>query len=171
MKTTDRYALMLAGIQIIISLVIFGLGMEGNETIQNVIMFTNPIITIYICHIHLRDFRNLENNGYLTIGDGLGKGFGLGWKSGSITAVYYYVYYKFINPGYLEKLLISEEMKMEDQGISQQAIDQAMQVAEIFSSPGMIAATTIIASVFFIFILSLISSAILKKENPEGNWK
>ena len=171
MKTTDRYALMLAGIQIIISLVIFGLGMEGNETLQSVIMFTNSIITIYICHIHLRDFRNLENNGYLTIGDGLKKGFGLGWKSGIITGVYYYVYYKFLNPGFMENMLVLQEMKLEEQGLSQKEIDQAMQFAEIFSSPGIFAVGSLIGSVFFIFILSLISSAILKKENPEGSWK
>lgn len=171
MKTTDRYALMLAGIQIIISLVIFGLGMDGNETIQNIVMVATSIITIYLCHVHLRDFRNLDNNGYLTIGEGLKKGFGLGWKSGTITGVYYYIYYKFLNPGFMEKMRVMQEMQMEEQGLTQKEIEQAMHFADMFSGPGMFALGSLIGSVFFIFILSLISSAILKKENPDAGWK
>ena len=171
MKTTDRYALMLAGIQIIISLVIFGLGMDGNASIQNIVMVATSVVTIYLCHVHLRDFRNFENNGFLTIGQGLKKGFGLGWKSGTITAVYYYMYYKFLNPGFMEKMRVMQEMQMEEKGLSQREIDQAMQFAEMFSGPGMFALGSLIGSVFFIFILSLISSAILKKENPDAGWK
>ncbi|MFM7177033.1 MAG: DUF4199 domain-containing protein [Bacteroidota bacterium] len=171
MKTTDRYVLMLAGIQIIISLVIFGLGMDGNQTLQNGVMVATSILTIYICHVHLRDFRDLDNNGFLTIGEGLTKGFGLGWKSGSITAVYYYLYYKFLNPEFIDKMRILQEMEMEEKGLNQKEIEQAMQFTDMFSNPGMLAAGSFIGSVFFIFILSLISSAILKKENPDSSWK
>jgi hypothetical protein len=171
MKTTDRYALMLAGIQIIISLIIFGLGMDSNQTVQNMIMVATSVVTIYVCHVNVRDFRNLENNGYLTIGEGLQKGFGLGWKSGTITAAYYYMYYKFLNPEFMEKTRVLQEMKMEEQGLSQKEIEQAMYFADMFSGPGMLAAGSLIGIVIFIFILSLISSAILKKENPDASWK
>lgn len=171
MKTTDRYALMLAGIQIALSLLIFGLGMDTNNTVQNTLMVATSIATIYLSHIHLRDFRNMENNGFLTIGEGLKKGFGLGFKSGSIMAAYYFIYYKFLNPGFMEKVRIMQEMQMEEQGLSQKEIEQAMHFANMFSSPWIFAIGSLIGSVFFIFILSLISSAILKNENPDASWK
>ena len=145
--------------------------MDGNQALQNGVMVATSILTIYISHVHLRDFRDLDNNGYLTIGEGLKKGFGLGWKSGSITAVYYYMYYKFLNPGFIDKMRVLQEMKMEEQGLSQKEIEQAMYFADMFSGPGMLAGGTLIGSMFFIFILSLISSAILKKENPDASWK
>jgi hypothetical protein len=60
-----------------------------------------------------------------------------------------------------------QRQKMEEQGMDDAQIDQAMAMAEKFSGPGMILVSSIFFMLFVGFILSLIISAVMKNERNE----
>ena len=58
-------------------------------------------------------------------------------------------------------------MDMEERGMSDAQIEQAMQMTEAFTSPAALTIIGVIVSVIFGFILSLIVTAFTKNSNPE----
>jgi hypothetical protein len=51
--------------------------------------------------------------------------------------------------------------------MTQEQIDMAMSISEKMMSPGILTAIGVIASLFFGFIISLISGLVLKNNRPE----
>ncbi|MTI21229.1 DUF4199 domain-containing protein, partial [Fulvivirga sp. RKSG066] len=56
---------------------------------------------------------------------------------------------------------------MQESGMSDDQIDQAMSMTETFTSPELMAVFGILGGLFFGFIISLIISAFTKNSNPE----
>ncbi|MFN5325346.1 MAG: DUF4199 domain-containing protein [Bacteroidota bacterium] len=170
MTSTTRYGLILAGSQAAIALLLFGLGLDTVDSLSTITGTITTAILAYICYLNLRDFRDLENNGYMTVGEGLKRGFKTSLGGGGSLAVFYYLYYKFINTTFLERLLIREEEKLEEQGLSADQLEQTMGWIEMGFRPEWQAALTFFGIVFFVFVASLILSAFMKKSNPNAPW-
>lgn len=170
MTPTFRYGLILAGSQAAIALLLFGLGLSTVDSLSIVFGSITTAIMGYICYLNLRHYRDVENNGCMSIGQGLGRGFRTSLISGGILAVFYFIYHNYIDPAFMERMMIREEMKMEEKGLSADQIEQAMKFTEMFAQPIWQAVGTFFSIVFFVFIASLILSAFMKKENPSAPW-
>jgi hypothetical protein len=170
MKNTTKNGLMLAGIQILLSLLFFGLGLEKNETLQIATTLFTVAFTIYLCYVTILHFRDMENNGYLSIWEGIKKGVSLTSISGMIMSVYFWIYAKFLNPELMEYMRMKQEMDLEERGLSQQQIEQSMAMAEKFSGPLAGAIFAYLGAIFLGLVFSLIIAAILKKERAD-NWQ
>jgi choline-glycine betaine transporter len=171
MTITTRVALWLSGIQIGLSLLFFGLGVEMENSLQTVTSIATTLLTIYLCYFCLREFRDKENNGFLSIWEGIKKGFAMTSKAGSILMVYFYVYYKFLNPSFIEKMKIMQEIELEKKGLSEKQMEQAMQITNVFTGPLSYAIMVFIGTIILGFVFSLIAAAILKKEGNVEDWK
>ncbi|SDM62764.1 Protein of unknown function [Catalinimonas alkaloidigena] len=113
----------------------------------------------------VRDYRT-QHGGFMSFGEGTKTGVMVSVIAGLFTSVFSYVYFKFIDPTALEKIRDLQITQMEDRGMSDAEIEQAMSFAGVFTSPGGIAIMGILMMVIFGLIIALIVSAIMKKERP-----
>jgi hypothetical protein len=82
-------------------------------------------------------------------------------------AVFTYIIYAIIDPGLVDKQLAMAEEQMVSRGTPQAAIDAGMSFTEKIMKPGVLAITSIFATLLFGTIISLIVSIFVKKEgNP-----
>jgi Protein of unknown function (DUF4199) len=117
----------------------------------------------------MREFKS-QNNDYMSYGEGLGIGSLLSAVSGVISAIYGYIYMNFIDNTMTQQIIEMQSTKMAEQGMTEEQIDQAMQMAGKFMTPGMMFIFTVLGMLFFGFILSLIISAIMRKNKPEMDF-
>ncbi len=118
---------------------------------------------IFLAHKKYKE----EGDGFLSFGQGLGIGFWISLVGGLISSVFSFIYITFVDPSFIETMLEKTRYNMEEQGMPDAQIDQAMAITENFMNPGMMFVIGIVSLLFLGFILSLIVSAITKKTDPQ----
>jgi len=109
----------------------------------------------------MRDFKE-QNSGYLSYGQGLGVGTLTSAVAGLLSSLFSTFYIKFVDPTVLQRTMDEQRIKMEERGMSDAQIDQAMAMAEKMTGFSFLFATLVV--VFFGFILSLVIAAVLKRD-------
>lgn len=108
------------------------------------------------------------HNGFMNYSEGLGIGSIMGVFSGLLGTIFNFIYMKFIDPGYMSRLMESTRTKMEEKGgISDEQIDQAVSMMQKFSSGGWMVLFGVLASLLSGFLIALVVSAITKNSKPE----
>ena len=158
-----RYGLITGIITVIYSLIL-------NLTEQNIsnpwlgyISFIILVIGIVMAHKHYKT----ENNGFMTYGQGLGIGSLLSLVVGALSGIFTYIYIKFFDSTFIERMQEQQVVEFEKRGMSDEQIEQAIQMSQKFTSPELIVVYAILGTLLFGFILSLIISAITKHTRPE----
>jgi len=116
----------------------------------------------------MRDFRSL-NGGYMTYGEGLSIGSLLSAVGGLLSAAFITFYNVVIDPTVQQKSFDMAREKMEEKGnMSDEQIDQAMEIAQKFQSPGFTFVAGVFGTLIMGFLLSLIVAAFIRrnKTNP-----
>ena len=103
------------------------------------------------------------NSGFMSWGQGVKIGVGIAILAGLIGAIYNYVFMTCIEPNYMEQLMEIQNQKLFDGGMSEEQIEAANEMSKKFTSPLMGVAFSIIGSAIFGFIISAITSAVMKK--------
>lgn len=124
------------------------------------ILFT--VITVFIAN---RNYRDLLNQGFLSLGQAVGIGFKIALSGGLIYAVYSFVKtYFFVDMmAYTEQTMI-EEMEKSGSEISEEQLAMALKMAAMVSTPLMLSLISLLFSIFWCTILGLITGLFLKKE-------
>ncbi|RME09081.1 MAG: DUF4199 domain-containing protein [Bacteroidetes bacterium] len=116
----------------------------------------------------IKHHRDNELGGYIKYGRGLGMGTLVGLVMGVITAVWMLIYMYVIDPELQDKI---KEMAMEQaiaNGATEEAMEQGAGMMDFFTSPAFMSIASLIGTVLVAFIMSLVVSAIMKKD-PPGN--
>lgn len=160
-----NYGIYLGLASVIISLIIYALGKTYE---QNWIMGLISVLTIIVFVIlGIKKFKD-ANNGYLVLGQGLKTGLGIALIGAIIGIVYTLIFANFIEPNYMENMMeISRQKMMENPNLSEEQIDNAIEIQKKFSSPWMTAAVGLLWSLFIGFIAALIGSLVMQKK-PEN---
>lgn len=98
--------------------------------------------------------------GNLTFGKGLGVGMMIVLIMTLISTVYTLLYFTVIDPGMIDQIKNASIAQMEEQGLSDEQIDQSMKMMGMMVNPFMMAIFGFAGGLFFGFILSLVTSAI-----------
>ncbi len=117
--------------------------------------------------------KRTDLGGYLTYGQGLGTGAGIAFFGSVLVAIYTYLFFTVIDPGMLEELILRVEDQMYEQGNAPaEQIDMIMTYTRKFMQPGPMAAMVVLTYSILGLVMSLIISAIVKKEDPsfEANF-
>ena len=162
MQTGLRYGLLLGLVNIIFAAVQYLAGLERN-TAMTVVGVVILVGAIYLAHKYFKE----HGDGYMNFGQGVKIGVILSLISGAISAVFNYLYLQFVDGSVLTKALEEQRIKFEEQGMGDEQIDQAMSMAETFTTPGFTIVWILLFSLIFGLIISLIVSAITKNVNPE----
>lgn len=107
-----------------------------------------------------------SNKGYMTYGQGLGIGMFISAITGILSAGYGNIYMQFIDTTFRSQMLDFQVEKLEEQGLPDESIEKAIETFEKFSSPGLTFLFGVIGVLFVGFLLSLVVSAVMKKNKP-----
>ncbi|WP_420151086.1 DUF4199 domain-containing protein [Spirosoma sp.] len=116
----------------------------------------------------MRDFRT-QNGGYSTYGEGLSVGALLSAVAGLVSSLFNTFYTVLIDPTVQQRALDLARERMEAQGnLSDEQIDQAMEISQKFQSPGFTFIAGVFGTLIMGFLLSLIVAAFIRrnKTNP-----
>jgi len=133
------------------------------------IIVLSTIISVGIYVYALKTFRT-DNGGFMSLGQALKVGMAAAVISGLIYALYFYVFTTVIEPDFMQQTLDfrNAEMMEQNPNMTQEQMDAAAEVQQMFMQPWLMSAFTIIGSLFWGFIISLIAGLILKRSQP-GN--
>ena len=128
----------------------------------------STLVMIAVIVYGLKAFKK-DNGGFLSVGEAIKVGLAISLISGIIYAIYSYIFVTVIEPDFVNQMLVfAEEQMIEDNPeMTEAQLNMAMDMTEKFMSPMMMTAFAIIGSLFFGFIISLISGMILKQKRPE----
>lgn len=155
-----KYGIYLALVSILYTLILQILGLAAKQSLGYVgIIFV--IIALVLAH---RDFK--RSNEYMSYGQGLGISMIIVTISSVLSSLFSYIYIKFVDDSMLEVIREQSLIQMEERGMSDAQIEQAMEMQANFTTPEMILVFGILGGIFFGFIVSLIVTAITKKSPP-----
>lgn len=159
-----RYGVIIGIVTILYSFVLMMLNME-QQTGAGFVTFAILIAGIVLAHKYYKQ----HNAGFMSYGQGLGIAAIEGAVIGLLSGVFRYIYITFIDPQYMENMMNGIRAKFEADGkMSDEQIDQAMQMTQKFSGTGPVSIVfAVLGTAFFAFLLSLLISAITKRNRPE----
>ncbi len=136
----------------------------GTNYVKSIV---DTLVMIAAIVLGLKAFKK-ENGGYMSLGEALKTGLGISVIAGIIGAVFFYIFISFIDPGMMDKMLEyqREQMVLQGNNMTSEQIDQAMEMSKNFMQPWLMSTFAVIGTLFFGFIVSLISGLIMKRTNP-----
>ena len=162
-KIIINYGILLGIVSVLLGVVMYVTNAYKDPNwIYSVIGF---VVLIGVISYGIKAFKT-ANNGYLILMDAIKIGLGIALIGGIIGAIWSFTLTNVIEPDYTQQMLEVQREKMIEQypDFSQEQIDQSMAIAEKFSAPFVSIALSIIASLFFGFIISLIAGLVMQKK-------
>ncbi|MDN5215857.1 DUF4199 domain-containing protein [Fulvivirgaceae bacterium BMA12] len=163
-QTGLKYGLILALINIGVSLITNLAGQGANQWLAFFIIVIFFAIVCFMAHKAFKD----NGDGFMSYGQGLGIGAVMGLVAGLLSSIFSAIYVSYIDNSAMEEATQKQIEKMEERGMSDAQIDQAVEMMSMFQTPVMIVGFGLLYIFILGFIISLIVSAITKNSNPEA---
>ncbi|HBL78231.1 MAG: hypothetical protein A2W90_16760 [Bacteroidetes bacterium GWF2_42_66] len=175
LKTALTYGIYMAIISIVISLIIWAtslmesLGLMG----ATIIGLVNLAITVVLLVIFTKLYRDNLLGGTITFGKAFSFGVLVVVCSSLITGLFSYILHKYIDPGYMGRIMTMMQEKMyqmfANKGMSEEQIDAAMRAFEEKGIPSPLESvkSALLGGLIGGAIMSLISAAIVKKNTQK----
>ena len=127
------------------------------------------LISVVIIVYALKAFKK-DNSGFLSLSEALKVGLSVSVISALVYMVYFYLFATVIEPEFISQSIEFRNQQMIEQNptMTAEQIEQASKFQEMFAKPWIFSAFILIGSLFFGFIISLISGLIMKQNRPEG---
>ena len=162
-RIATKYGLIQGALGFLLFLIFTLTGLPQNwaTTLVSVVLL---VVLIVLAH---REYKR-THEGIMTYGQGLGSGTLLSVVASVLSCVLVYLYIAFINTGYPAAALQAQRSTMEQQGMSEAQIDQAMSIAGAMLTPTGIVVTSLVSGIIVGFVISLIVSAVTKESDPRA---
>lgn len=163
-RTAIKWGAFLGLALIVITLVMYLADQASNPVFSGLTLAAMAAFLVFA----MRDFRSL-NSGYMTYGEGLSIGALSSAIAGLMSSAFSTFYNVVIDPTIQQKAFDTAREKMETQGtMSDEQMDQAMEIAQKFQSPGFTFVAGVFGALLVGFLLSLIIAAFMRKNkiNP-----
>jgi hypothetical protein len=159
-----RYGLIGGVIAIAYFVILTVAGIDMTQGIGRWASLIFTVAIIYFAHKYYKD----NGDGYMSIGQGIGIGFWISLVSSFISSTFTFIYIKFIDDTFIQQLLDQSRQSMEESGngMSDEQIDQAMEMTAKFMTPGSMFIFGIIGGLVIGLIVAVIVSLITQKKNP-----
>jgi len=165
-KISLHYGIILGIISVLISVVVYALGMQYDQDWK---MGSIGIIAmIALIFLGIKKFKEF-NDGYLTLGQALKTGIGIALIGGIISVIYTYVFMTIIEPDFMANTMVKaqEQMMEQNPNLTDEQVEQATAMMSKFSSPAITSAFALMGSLFFGFIIALVSG-LIQKNTPNN---
>ncbi len=169
--TAMRYGMLWGLFGILLGLIAYLMGwtepsgsFSAGSMINTVLSIALSVTMLVLAIKHHRDN---ELGGYIN--------FGRGFRTGMLTTLFYaiiatlwaFIFFNFIATDMVENIQATMVEQWEAQGMTDEQIEQAQQFTGFMSSPLFFTVSAFVASLIWGAIISLIVSAVLKKEPPQ----
>ena len=145
---------------IIYSVLLYVLDLNLNKYLG----WVSYIIMIAIIIYATNAYRKNTLNGNMSYGQALGLATIIIVFGALLSSIYEYIFITIIDPGYMDKVLAAAEEQLLQQGLSDDQIEMGLSVQRKMMQPFVVSILNFFGTVFIGFIISLITSAFLKKE-------
>jgi uncharacterized membrane protein (DUF106 family) len=161
-----NYGLMLGFASILINVVLYAAGKTYDPHWS--VGIVSILITVAVIILGIKKIKDL-NGGFLSLSEALKTGLGIALISGLIAVAYMLIFTNFIEPEYYARMMEVQQQKTLEAfpNFSDEQLEASMEMAKKMSGPMITSAITIIGSLFFGFIISLIGGLIMKKSDEE----
>ncbi|MFT4669144.1 MAG: hypothetical protein ACI840_002331 [Ulvibacter sp.] len=165
-KIALPYGLLLSLTTIVISVIVYALGMTYDQPWWQSLL--NFVAMIGFIVYGIKAYKH-DNESYLSLGEALKTGLAIALVAGLIGAVFSYLFVTVIEPDFAVNMLEATRVKMINNNpeMTQEAMDMALGVTEKMMSPSILVAFSIVGSLFIGFIISLITGLVMKNNRPE----
>lgn len=162
------FGFILGAILIFITLISFVIDVDLKSPSQ----FVCYIAIIGIQYWGTKTFRDTYSGGFIKYGRSVASGVLISFFASIICGFFMYIYYKFIDITALQKTFDLIEQKYIEQGMSDDMMQQSLDMVKRFMSPAFVAFSTLFTYTFVGTIMSLLVSIVLKKEDKsfESNF-
>jgi hypothetical protein len=149
---------------IVYNLIIYFFDLTFNKSMGYVYL----LITVFLLYYFIKKYRDNYMFGTITYGQSVGSGIVIYIYSTILISIFTYFLYKVIDPGLTDKMLAYVEETIIKQGkIPEEQIDAVLKVQKKLLKPEIAVPISLISSIFFGTIISLIVSIFTRKEgNP-----
>lgn len=173
MKTNSLYGLILAVATAVLTLILYFLGLHSDPAKLGTAKWIGGVlglaigVTVTILGIKARraESPETEDFGY---GKALGSGVQISLVASFLSAVFNYLYFAFINPGFTDVLVQDQMDKLQAKGMGGAQLEQAEKFTRIFLSPVPYAFVSLISAFIIGVVISLILAAFLKRAAPSA---
>jgi uncharacterized membrane protein YdjX (TVP38/TMEM64 family) len=156
-----RYGLILAGVSVVYFFIATLLGLNTTEGPGQWASLIFVVVLVVLAHQYYKE----KGTGYMSYGEGMSIGFFATLISSTISSFVTYVYIKFIDATWIEQLKEMQLEQMEERGMSDEEIEMAMSMMDMFTTPGSIFVFGIIGGVIGGVIISLLVTIFTQKNN------
>ncbi len=155
--------ILLGVILVVYSLILYVAELNENQWLAAV----SYVITAIVLYFVIINFRDKHQNGFLSYGKGVTVGLLTGLFASVILAIFTYIYITYIDPSIMEQVLIKaeESVLQTNPNMSDEELDRAMGMVEIFTSPGVMTVMTIFWYALVSLVFSLLISIFAKRED------
>ncbi|MGM9509261.1 DUF4199 domain-containing protein [Larkinella sp. GY13] len=123
------------------------------------------VISVTIIVMAMREYRTL-NSGFMSYGEGVSIGTLVSVISGLISVTYNLIYTSFIDPTIRQQILDNAREQMENRGMPDEQIEQAMEFTEKLQGPGLQFLIGILVAAIFGALISLVAAAFIRRNRP-----
>ena len=164
-KIALNYGLILGLISILFHVILFALGKHLDQDWKMSVL--SIAITAVVTVLGIKKFKE-SNNGLLSLGQGLKTGIAIVMISAVVYIIYTMIFMFVISPESAEHALeIARQKLMENPSMTDEIIEQSLEMQKKFSAPAFLIPIMLIMSLFIGFVISLIATLIMKKTDEE----
>ena len=165
-KFSINPGLMLGGMLVLISVTTYIIGLDPMDNTW--IGWISYVIMAFTFYYFQKEYRDNHNGGFLSLGEAVKLGVTIAVIAGVISAIYNIIFTQFIEPDFIDKMLLKVEEKMLDTNpdLPQSQIDMALGMTRKMMSPMISVPLAIVSSAIGGLILSLGTGFFTKKNNP-----
>jgi hypothetical protein len=158
-----KYGLVFAIGMIIIDLItLILMAMEIRPRGITWLMIVFILLTVFIAN---RNYRDVLNQGFLSLGQAVGIGFKIALSGGLIFAIYSFIKsYYFVDMVEVTERQLIEEMERKGRELSEEEMAMALKMASMLSTPFVLSLVSLVFSMFWCSLIGLITGLFLKKE-------
>jgi len=125
------------------------------------------VLQIVILFLLVKTYRDNYRHGVITFGQALGAGVVICLYNAVISAIFIYLLYTVIDTNLMDKQLAYTEGLLLERGLPEEAVEMSMKIQKKIMVPEVMAPISILGSMFYGLIMSLIVAAFVRKEgNP-----
>jgi predicted histidine transporter YuiF (NhaC family) len=171
MSVTVKWGLITGMVYVIFSLISNMLGIQqggggasaGLGMLMNIVIM---VVTFFTMYLGIKESRDIESGGYLTMGQAFKKGMAIAAIAGLIAGVFTFIYMKFIDPEMSQRILEGAEDQWDQMNVPEEQREMSRKITGIFLNPSIMAPFMILWVAFWAIFKSLVAGAILKRDAP-----
>ncbi len=169
MSTTMKWGLITGMVYVIFALINNILGLQEGGGFSMTALLSNALVlgaTFFTIYLGIKEVRDTQLDGFLSFGQGFKSGMAITLIAAIVSALFTFIYIKFIDPGMIDKITAMTEAQWEEQNMPEEQMAMARQWMGYFMNPMIMSLIAAVSVLFWGMVKSLIATALLKKDAP-----